>query len=291
MITLFVAIVFVPPAASKEGNICAIKDRKNKDRNNGLAELLTKANKTYIIQRDYDLEGDTLNVLEGCTLVFKGGKITGGTVILNDTYLKGEKGFHNVVLLGTSSNSVLTSELFTLDKDGTTDNSVDVQSMFNIGVDSIVFSKGTYSFLNIQVRNVSINANGSTFVSTLASDGYAVINNIFVADNTDSFKLYGATIQGRKEGSSRIKQMVLSPIDLTNVNDVEIKGCIFKELRYACYKAYNGGLYDYRGVSLSCHGCKNVQVESCEFYDMMPSEWIWIAPTAKELGMTLKMYV
>lgn len=269
---LFTANSNISANISEEHNITQGK--------NTLAKLFKNANKTYVILRDYDLNGDTLSMPEGCVLNFKGGKIQGGTIILNGTYLKGKKGFHNIVLLGSCSNKVLSSDLFNLDRTGVIDNSVDVQSMFNIGVDSIVFSKGTYSFSNIHVENVSINASGSTFVSTLVSDNFSVINNIFVANTTDHFKLYNAIIKGRLEGSPRIQHLVLSPLDLTDVCEVEIKDCTFKELRYSCYSAYDGGLYDYRGVSLSCHGCRNVLVEGCEFYDIMPSEWIWIAPKA-----------
>lgn len=253
-----------------------VKLRKNKP----FAEQVIKPNTVYRIRGTFDLGGDTVIIPEGCTLKFKKGKIINGTLVLNDTYLEGTKGFQNVVLEGTCNNSELSSEIFVLDKTGRTDNSVEIQSLFNVGVDSVVFSKGTYSFSDIRVGNVRINANGSTFISSLAADGFSVINNIFVASNTECFRLYDATIKGHLEGNPRIQRVVLSPVDLTNVNDVVLKGCSFRELRYACAKAYAGGQYDYRGVSFSCHGCKNVVIEDCEFYDLGPSEWTWIAPTA-----------
>ena len=268
-------------ALASQGTLSQAKmNRVTLRKNKPIAEQLTKTNTTYKIRHEFNLRGDTLIIPQGCVLMFKRGKIINGTIILNETCLEGKKGLNNVVLLGTCSNSILTSDIFNLDKTGASDNSLEVQSMFNVGVDSIIFSKGTYAFSDIQVRNVKVNANGSSFVSTPAADGFAVIKNIFVANGADYFKLYDATIQGRKEGSPRIQQKVLSPVDLTNVDEVEIRNCIFKELRYSCYQAYAGGLYDYRGVSLSCHGCKNVLVEGCEFFDMMPSEWIWITPTA-----------
>lgn len=253
-----------------------IKLRKDKS----FAEQVTRQNTTYTIQDVFDLKGGMVNIPKGCALKFKKGKVNNGTLVLNNTYLEGTKGLKNVVLKGKCANSMLSSDLFVLDKTGRTDNSTDVQSLFNVGVDSVVFSKGAYSFSDIRVGNVSINANGSTFVSTLAQDGFSVINNIFVASNTDYFKLYDATVKGHLEGKPRIQKVVLSPVDLTNVNNVVIKGCAFKELRSACAKAYAEGQYDYRGVSFSCHGCKNVVVEDCEFYDLGPSEWTWIAPTA-----------
>lgn len=247
-------------------------------KNKPLSEQLTNPNTVYKIRSTFDLGGSTVTIPNGCTLRFQNGRFANGTVILNGTRLEGTNGLQNVILKGTCVNSVLSSDLFVLDKNGGTDNSVAVQSMFNVGVDSVVFSKGTYSFSGIRVGKVSINANGSTFISTLVEDGYSVINNIFVADGTDYFKLYDATIKGHLEGNPRIQKMVLSPVDLTNVKEVMFKGCSFRELRYGCYKGYADGQYDYRGVSLSCHGCKNVAVENCEFYDLMPAEWIWIAP-------------
>lgn len=246
-----------------------------------LTEQLVQPNTIYEIRRKIDLNGGSLTVPEGCVLKFKRrGRISNGTVRLNNTILEGEKAFQNVVLTGQCANEELSSDLFVLDKKGKTDNSVEVQSLFNVGVRTIRFSKGTYAFSDVRVGDVCIYANGSTFISTLASDEFAVINNIFVANNSAFFKLYDATIQGRLEGSPRIQKVVLSPVDCTNVGYVEIKGCKFRELRYACYEPYKEGIYDYRGVSLSCHGCKEVLVENCEFYDMMPSEWIWITPTA-----------
>lgn len=176
----------------KQEMMCRVTLRKNKP----ITEQLTHTNTIYEIQNEFDLQGDSLIIPQGCVLIFKKGKIKNGTIILNETLLEGKEGLNNVRLLGTCSNSVLTSDLFNLDKTGAIDNSVDVQSMFNVGVDSIVFSKGTYAFSDIYVKNVKINANGSTFVSTLVQDGYSVVNNIFVANNTDCFKLYDVTIKG-----------------------------------------------------------------------------------------------
>ena len=272
LLIAFLMTMFVAVGYSQGQN--RIKLRKNKP----FAEQVTKPNTVYKIRHTFDLGGDTVVIPKGCVLKFKRGKIINGTLVLNDTYLEGTKGFQNVVLDGTCANSELSSELFVLDKMGRKDNSVDVQSMFNIGVDSVIFTEGTYSFSDVRVGNVSINANGSIFVSTLAQEGFSVINNIFVASNTEYFKLYNATIKGHLEGNPRIQKIVLSPVDLTNVNNVEFRGCAFKELRYGCYQAFIGGQYDYRGVSLSCHGCKNVLVENCEFYDLGPSEWTWIVP-------------
>ena len=273
ILAIALVVLFVAVSYSRGQSVVTL--RKNKS----FAEQVTKSNTIYNIRSTFDLGGSTIIIPEGCTLRFKSGRLTNGKVVLNGTRLEGVKGFRNVVLTGSCLNSELSSDLFVLDQTGRTDNSVEVQSMFSVGVDSIVFSKGTYSFSDIRVEDVVINANGSTFVSTLVQDGYSVVNNIFVANNTDCFELYDVTIKGHLNGATKVQKVVLSPVDLTNVNQVKFENCVFKELRYSCYNAYAGGLYDYHGVSFSCHGCKNVLIENCEFYDLSSSEWTWIAPT------------
>lgn len=275
ILQISVVLSYVLLAASSNATMSKVILQKDKP----FAEQITKPNTIYIIKHHFDLEGDIVDIQDGCVLIFKRkGKITNGALRLNNTRLEGKQGFQNISLSGVCTNEVLYSDLFVLDKTGTTDNSVEIQSLFNVGVQEIHFSKGIYSFSDIRVGNVNIYANGSSFVSTIAANGYAVINNIFIADKTDFFRLYDAIIKGRTEGNPIIKKIVLSPIDLTEVDMVEIKCCAFRGIRSRCFQGYLGGLYDYRGVAFSCHGCKNVLVESCEFYDLGPSEWTWIAP-------------
>lgn len=47
--------------------------------------MIMSANTIYEIRYDYDLQGQTITIPEGCTLDFQGGKITNGTIMLNDT--------------------------------------------------------------------------------------------------------------------------------------------------------------------------------------------------------------
>jgi hypothetical protein len=51
--------------------------------------MVGSANTRYIIQYDYDLNGETITVPEGCTLDFQGGSISNGKIIFNDTELSG----------------------------------------------------------------------------------------------------------------------------------------------------------------------------------------------------------
>lgn len=61
--------------------------------------MLNKENTIYIIQYDYDLNGETVTVPTGCTLDFQGGSIKNGELIMQKTQLQGYEMF------GTSLNT------------------------------------------------------------------------------------------------------------------------------------------------------------------------------------------
>lgn len=52
-------------------------------------EIINNINTVYEIRYDFDLNGQTINIPEGCVLQFEGGSISNGTLIGNDTILLG----------------------------------------------------------------------------------------------------------------------------------------------------------------------------------------------------------
>lgn len=80
--------------------------RKNiKDGNNILTnDLLPYSNTLYIIQYNYDLQGDSITIPENCILYFNGGKFSNGTLIGNKTYINANEDsfiFDNITFSGT----------------------------------------------------------------------------------------------------------------------------------------------------------------------------------------------
>lgn len=61
--------------------------RKNKT----FAEQVTAANTIYEIRYDFDLNGGSVTIPAGCVLMFKGGALTNGTVIGQNTRIEGDK--------------------------------------------------------------------------------------------------------------------------------------------------------------------------------------------------------
>lgn len=82
--------------ADKEYNASAFSGlgrvylRKNISSNKNILTqaMMSKTNTRYIIQYDYDLDGETITVPEGCILEFEGGSIQNGTLVGNYTAIK-----------------------------------------------------------------------------------------------------------------------------------------------------------------------------------------------------------
>ena len=95
---------------SDENNLLKLKNRNNLNgmgyiilrQNKAFAEQLTQTNTIYEIRYDFNLNGDTVTVPEGCILKFEGGSVDNGTIIgvntviqsslyniLRNTYIKG----------------------------------------------------------------------------------------------------------------------------------------------------------------------------------------------------------
>lgn len=77
---------------SGTNNLLRFKDRDGSDgmgyvvlrKNKSFAEQLTQENTIYEIRYDFDLGGASVTIPSNCVLKFNGGKITDGTIALND---------------------------------------------------------------------------------------------------------------------------------------------------------------------------------------------------------------
>lgn len=61
----------------------------------GIEQLELKVNTRYRIYRKIDLKGGVLQIPEGCVLAFRGGSISNGTIVFNETVIKGHPRFKN----------------------------------------------------------------------------------------------------------------------------------------------------------------------------------------------------
>lgn len=75
-------------SASTTGVVCTVTDSTKKDlRNIITSTMINQPNTIYEIRYDFDLNGETIEMQEGCTLIFNGGSLNGiGSLIGDNTF-------------------------------------------------------------------------------------------------------------------------------------------------------------------------------------------------------------
>lgn len=108
-------------SAESTGMSCSIADSvKTVFRNLMTENTFSQSNTIYEIRYDFDLNGETIEVPEGCVLKFEGGTISNGVLNLTNTKIKNAKESLDCVLSGTISGAeYMATDWFILNKDGT----------------------------------------------------------------------------------------------------------------------------------------------------------------------------
>ena len=69
--------------------------------------MLSKENTVYIIQYDYNLNGQTITIPSSCVLLFEGGSISNGSINFNKCSIEGEFKINNIIFTGNFISSVI----------------------------------------------------------------------------------------------------------------------------------------------------------------------------------------
>ena len=91
-------------------NIVTVKDHESGleiETNLLTQEMLGRANTIYIIQYDYNLNGQTITVPENCILQFEGGSFRNGTVVGNNTVIVSNSQCFQDILLTNFNNNII----------------------------------------------------------------------------------------------------------------------------------------------------------------------------------------
>lgn len=132
------------------------------------AVMLSEENTIYEIRYDFDLNGETIEMQEGCTLKFCGGSLKNGTIRFNNSYLCG-----NVNIL-TELNGTIKNDYVYIDWFGAEKNNVDFDN-------SIIF----YKLFNLE--------NNKSFDIILSVGIYYISNKIELPNNT-KFSILGENL-------------------------------------------------------------------------------------------------
>ena len=93
-------------SASTTGVVCTVTDSsKRESRNIITKDMINKPNTIYEIRYDFDLNDETIEMQDGCTLKFEGGCLVNGKIKMNNSLIKGNPYFNHLSVSGTIKNN------------------------------------------------------------------------------------------------------------------------------------------------------------------------------------------
>ncbi len=250
---------------------------------------------TYIVRSTLNLRGSTLNMPQGCALLFEKGKIKNGQVVFHDNKLDGKVKIQ-CDFDGTIINDTVYTDWFLEGKKSANkvfDASGKVQKVFDLGSRNIIFGKGYYQFANTSIgSDIVIEGEGTVIVPmVLDQDEYHFnfLKNVFYAKDANTVVVKNICFQGRLTGTilTTFKSATIfgEPlIWVDNADRVVIDGCVFKDIENCtyCNKAYN--YYGKKQGSCVClWDVTDASYINCEQVNCRHDEQIWIIAVNKPI--------
>ena len=147
------------------GASCIITDSNKIELRNILTSaMISQPNTIYEIRYDFDLNGETVQMNEGCTLRFEGGSLNNGILKCDNTIINNANFvvLNNCSFRGTISSEYVRPEWFGAIGNGIADDSNAIISSINSGCDVLLTDNSTYGFSTFE--NV-FNLNGQKLYS------------------------------------------------------------------------------------------------------------------------------
>lgn len=138
--------------ASTTGVVCTVTDSTKKELRNVITPIMiNQPNTIYEIRYDFDLNSETIEMQEGCTLKFEGGSFNNGAVNCNNTIINNANfvALNNCNFSGTILAEYVRPEWFGAKGNGISDDSNAIISSINSGCDILLTDNAVYGFQNI----------------------------------------------------------------------------------------------------------------------------------------------
>ena len=225
------------------------------------AVMLNQSNTIYEIRYDFDLDGETIEIQEGCTLKFDGGSLRNGKIVGTQTLIEANvTGIFgdSFSLEGTFENSIAYPEWFKIS--GDIDDTNSIQKVLNL-FHSICFSNKTYivsSSLNTNKAYILkgssnkygksvIRYTGNNVLFNLTSPqslNYVIFENIalegYVTEDGYVFSKNSICINQKEPVSFEIKNVLIEGFEYGIKSEVQtyynyIENSRFNNVKYCLY--------------------------------------------------------
>ena len=259
--------------------------------------MISNANTRYVIQYDYDLNGQAITIPKGCILDFQGGSISNGELVGNQTCLQSDlvSIFNNISRSGSWNLPEVYPEWFGAKGDGITDDTEAISEAILFVKSSggkVKFSLKTYCFSSINLvgcSNIMLEGSNDATLPWIEETTLKVINDTQVAIRTVadySSEVPPASAIGK---SIKIKSFFLECNSKANVGinccqDIylenlvvrraKIDGIVFESQTYPVYlfrveSSFNGrhGLY-VKAPNTTVYSLYNVELDYNDGYGL-----------------------
>lgn len=254
------------------GASCIITDSTKIELRNILTSaMISQPNTIYEIRYDFDLNGETIQMKEGCTLKFEGGSLNNGILKCNNTIINNANFvvLNNCSFSGTLLSEYVRPEWFGAIGNGIADDSNAIISSINSGCDVLLTDNSIYGFSTFE--NV-FNLNGQKLYSKKKAT-FRYLNNWIDYNNPNTaykwiFRFIGNSFEinnirfdlGKEEWVSRVdvsNEVYMNARNHSLANVTIRKSSNFK----VCNCDFIGGIHSLDILT----ECSYFNVDSCTF--------------------------
>lgn len=250
-------------------------------------QMINQENTRYILQYDYDLNGQTITIPANCVIEFEGGSIANGTIVFNNTTLLGD----NIViryceLSGTIANDTVDIKWFHSESDNISSTlqylvNTNKHVTINTGtwtVSNTVFIKentvivGEHPTLSILKANEQSIVNGDNKYNLLSTVN--MINNISITyfrnGNEGTYPYENIIIKDIHFDTNRqnivTNSNIMCSVRLENCNNCIIDNCTFTD-----YNTVNNSVFDTQIYVVESKNCKinNCKTANCSLVKVL----------------------
>lgn len=272
---------------SNDTTVVKFKDRKNSDPDTSIGKIILRRSTTgvsnkldqgqlsdsdtiYVVQYDFDLQGQIIDIPENSILYFEGGKIYNGTIIFNNTKLQGNVNL-DVEVAGSLAHTETYLKWFgyndkylqsVLYLDGVEEVIVDFD--YTVSISNILIPK--YKTLKFIKSTISINNNVSPDRNIFTVSEHAKLAGPIISINSELANCIKFSTNSIVEGITIICQKYKYESEMIVISSIEgeVRNAIIKNIDIS-------GYYGSKFTGIYLHRCFNTSLDNIKITNIQVS--------------------